>query len=145
MIPYYGETNMGKRITIQFKKGYPELIIKQVSIDQIPEYWGYKVKERGNLFTFISSWSGKIILTSRKGKIITKSQIKKYLDSKESILLVFGSPSKGIHEILGNKIKQVQNSTFLNFFPVQATETIRLEEAIFGSLAILSFEYNNYY
>ncbi|KAG2474716.1 MAG: hypothetical protein NPMRTH4_140002 [Nitrosopumilales archaeon] len=145
MIPYHGETKIGKRITIQFKKGYPELIIKQVSIDQIPEYWGYKVKERGNLFTFISSWSGKIILTSRKGKIITKSQIKKYLDSKESILLVFGSPSKGIHEILGNKIKQVQNSTFLNFFPVQATETIRLEEAIFGSLAILSFEYNNYY
>ena len=66
------------------------------------------------------------------------------MDSKESILLVFGSPSKGIHEILGNKIKQVQNSTFLNFFPVQATETIRLEEAIFGSLAILSFEYNDY-
>ena len=39
-----------------------------------------------------------------------------------------------------NKIKQIQNAKFLNFFPVKATETIRLKEAIFACLTILNFE-----
>lgn len=140
LMQYFGKANVGKRITVQFRKGYPDFIIKEISNEQIPEYWGYKVKEKGNLFSLISSWSGKIILTSKKGKLITKSLIKNYVNLNEPILLVFGSPSKGIHEILGSKIKQTQNARFLNFFPVQATETIRLEEAVFASLAILNFE-----
>ena len=140
LIPYHGKANVGKRVTIQFKKGYPELITKEISIDKIPDYWGYKVKERGNLFSLISSWSGKIILTSIKGKLITRSQIRNYFKSKDPILLVFGSTTKGIHKILDSKIKQIQNAKFLNFFPIQATETIRLEEAIFACLTILNFE-----
>lgn len=144
LIPYYGKTKIGKRITIQFKKGYPDLIIKEISRDQIPEYWGYRIKERGDLFSLISSWPGNIILTSRKGKTITKSLIKKFADSKKPVLIVYGSPFKGIYEILGTKIKQLQNSKILNFFPHQATETIRLEEAILGTLSILNLHQNDY-
>ncbi len=64
--------------------------------------------------------------------------------SKDPLLLVFGSPSKGIHEILGSRIKQTQNAKVLNFFPVQATETVRLEEAILGTLTVLNTEQNVY-
>ncbi|MFQ5572851.1 MAG: putative RNA uridine N3 methyltransferase [Nitrosopumilaceae archaeon] len=144
LIPYYGKSKIGKRITAQFKKGFPDLVIKEISDEEISEYWGYKVKERGNLFSLISSWSGNIILTSRKGKTVTNPVIKNYAKSKDPLLLIFGSPSKGIHEILGSKIKQTQNTKILNFFPVQATETVRLEEAILGTLSVLNSEQNLY-
>ena len=51
---------------------------------------------------------------------------------------MFGSPEKGVHEILGGRIKNIQNSKVLNFFPDQATQTIRLEEALLGTLAIIN-------
>ncbi|TLX93929.1 MAG: hypothetical protein E6K93_00925, partial [Thaumarchaeota archaeon] len=81
-----------------------------------------------------------IIFTSRKGKSIHKVQ--KYLEEivSENILVVFGSPSRGIHEILGEKLHNVQRSQIINFFPDQATETVRLEEAILGTLAILNIQ-----
>ncbi|HET6517902.1 MAG TPA: putative RNA uridine N3 methyltransferase [Nitrosopumilaceae archaeon] len=144
LIPYHGRSKIGKRITAQFKKGFPDFEIKEIFEQSIPEYWGYKVKERGNLFSLISSWTGNIILTSRKGKAVTNSIIKNYSKSKEPLLLVFGSPTKGIHEILGSRIKQIQNARVLNFFPSQATETIRLEEAILGTLTVLNIEQNVY-
>jgi hypothetical protein len=144
LIPYYGKTEIGKRITAQFKKGYPDFEIKEISENETPKYWGYKIRERGNLFSLISSWPGNIILTSRKGKMITNSLLKNYSKQNEPLLVVFGSPSKGIHDILGVKIKQIQNARVLNFFPVQATETIRLEEAVLGVLSILNSEQNIY-
>ena len=85
----------------------------------------------------MSDWDGKIILTSRKGKAISPSTLHEYSNSPKPILVVFGSTDKGVHEILGSKIKQIQNSKILNFFPEQATETVRLEEAILGTFSIL--------
>ena len=37
-------------------------------------------------------------------------------------------------------MNKVQNAKSLNFFPNQATETVRLEEAILGTLAILNIQ-----
>lgn len=137
LIPYFGKKELNKRITIQFKKTYPEFSIKEITKDETKNYWGYQIKERGSLSGLISEWQGKTILTSRKGKVITPSTIHEYANYSKPILVVFGSTDKGIHEILGGKIKQIQNSKILNFFPDQATETVRLEEAILGTLTIL--------
>jgi predicted SPOUT superfamily RNA methylase MTH1 len=68
--------------------------------------------------------------------------MKKILTSKEEILIVFGTTDKGIHEMLNKKISTIQNFKTWNFFPDQGTETVRLEEAILGCLAILNS--NNY-
>jgi len=78
------------------------------------------------------------IITSRKGKTATKEQVSKYTKSDQPTLVVFGSPEKGVHEILGGKMKNVQNAKTLNFFPNQATQTVRLEEALLGTLAIIN-------
>jgi predicted SPOUT superfamily RNA methylase MTH1 len=144
LIPYFGKEQPGSRVSILFKSGYPNFAIKEISKDQIKEYWGYKVKERGNLFSLLSSWNGQIILTSRKGKVITQEVAKGIVESSKPLLLVFGSPERGIHEILGGTINQLQNSKILNFFPNQATETVRLEEAIIGSLSILNLFRTSY-
>ena len=138
LIQFYGRTSMGKRVTVQFKEGYPKLSIKEIEKSEASSYWGYSVKERANLYSILSEWKGSIIITSRKGKTATKEQLSKYTQSDQPILIAFGSPEKGIHEILGGKMKNVQNAKSLNFFPNQATETVRLEEALLGTLAIIN-------
>ena len=142
LIQYYGDTanTTGKRITVQFKEGYPRLSIKRIERKDTPLYWGYTVKERANLFSVLSEWKGNIILTSRKGKTATSEQLTKYAESKDPTLVVFGSPEKGIHEIIGNRINKIQNAKTLNFFPDQATETVRLEEALMGTLAVINLQ-----
>lgn len=138
LIPFYSKDNEGKRIIVKFKEGYPTLSVKQIEKEEISQYWGYDIKEISNLSTFLTTWGSSIILTSRKGKPIHKTQ--KYFDeiSREHILLVFGSPKKGVHEILGKNLGNIPRSQVLNFFPNQATETVRLEEAILGTLAVLN-------
>ena len=73
-----------------------------------------------------------------KQYIRNKEQLEKYTKSDESLLVVFGSPEKGVHEIIGGRMNKVQNARSLNFFPDQATETVRLEEALLGTLAIIN-------
>ncbi len=138
LVQYFGHENIGKRTTVQFKSGYPNFEVKSISKDEAPAYWGFTIKERANLFSLISEWKGLTIITSRKGKTATKEQLSKHLSSDNPILLVFGSPEKGVHQILGGKMSNLQNSKTLNFFPNQATETVRLEEALLGTLSIIN-------
>ena len=138
LIPFFGNASIGKRTTVQFKEGHPKFSVKEIEKSEVPSYWGYSVKERANLFSLLNEWKGNIIITSRKGKTATKEQISKYTTSDQPLLLVFGSPEKGVHEILGGRMKNVQNAKALNFFPNQATETVRLEEALLGTLAIIN-------
>ncbi len=138
LVQYFGHDSIGKRTTIQFKKGYPNFEVKPITREEAPSYWGFAVKERANLFSLISEWKGLTIITSKKGKTVTKEQISKLSKSTESNLIVFGSPQKGVHQILGGKMSSLQNSKTLNFFPNQATETVRLEEAILGTLSIIN-------
>jgi len=138
LIPFFGKEKVGKRVTVRFKEGYPKFSIKEIQKDDSPKYWGYKVKERANLYGLLTEWKGHTIITSRKGKIARKDHLIKYLKSDQPVLVVFGSPEKGVNEILGNKINRIQNAKVLNFFPDQATETVRLEEALLGVLSILN-------
>jgi hypothetical protein len=138
LIQFFGKTGIGKRVTVQFKEGHPRLSVKEIDKIESPTYWGYSVKERSNLFSLISEWKGNTIITSRKGKTATKEQISKFTTSDKPTLVVFGSPDKGVHEIIGGKMKNVQNAKSLNFFPNQATETVRLEEALLGTLSIIN-------
>jgi hypothetical protein len=138
LVQYFGPETVGKRITVQFKNGFPNFELKAISKNDVQSYWGYSIKERSNLFSLIKEWQGPIIITSRKGKTVSKDQISNYINSDKQILIVFGSPEKGVHQILGAKMSSLQNSKILNFFPNQATETVRLEEALLGTLAIIN-------
>lgn len=138
LLPYHGPSEEGKRIIVQFKDGYPTLSLKQIKKEEIRRYWGYDVKESSSLFNLVSTWNSSIIFTSRKGKSIKNAQRNLEGTGDSPLLLVFGSPRRGVHEILGKELNNVEKSQILNFFPDQATETVRLEEAILGTLAILN-------
>jgi len=141
LIPYFGKEKAGKRTTIKFTSDYPNLSIQEIPRNEIQEYWGYMVKEIGSLPTLLSKWNLDIIFTSKKGKTINLE--KKLLQNNTHTLIVFGSPRRGLFEILGSTIKTIPRSLILNFFPNQGTETVRLEEAILGTLTILnSYDFN---
>lgn len=143
LIPYRGSDEVGKRVLVKFKEGFPTLSIKKIEKEEVKQYWGYDVKEASNLRNLLSNWNSPIIFTSRKGKSIHKNQ--KYFDeiSNSEVLLVFGSPKRGLHEILGTGLQNIPKTQIMNFFPDQGTETVRLEEAILGTLAILNILSHN--
>jgi len=138
IINYYSKYDIGKRILVKIKNTVPNLSIKEITKNEISSYWSYDVRQSGNLFSVLSNWDGIKILTSRKSKNINQTYIDKLKKSEKPILVVFGSTDKGIHDILGNKINNVQNAKNINFFPNQGTETVRIEEAIMGCLAIMN-------
>ncbi len=138
LIPYYGGEQIGKRIAVQVKAIKPRITIKEISRKDVKQYWGYQIKERSNLASLILAWRGNTILTSRKGKVFSDSRDKKMLNSNDELLIVFGSPNRGVQEILGGQINKLQRTRELNFFPNQATETVRLEEAILGTLTTIN-------
>jgi hypothetical protein len=143
-IQYFGKMKSGTRTAIQIKTTQPELTAKEISRDSIKDYWGYNVKERPNLLSILSTWKGKIILTSKKGKNFSRLDAKKNTESDEPILIVFGTTNKGVYDILGSNIKKIQNANVFNFFPNQGTQTVRLEEAILGTLSIINILIHNY-
>ena len=144
LIQYFGKMKSGTRIAIQIKTTQPKLTIKEISREDIKDYWGYNVKERSNLLSILSTWKGKIILTSKKGRNFTMTEAKKMSESNEPLLIVFGTTNKGVYDILGTDIKKIQNSKIFNFFPKQGTQTVRLEEAILGTLSIINILNHGY-
>jgi predicted SPOUT superfamily RNA methylase MTH1 len=55
------------------------------------------------------------------------------------LLVVFGAPKRAVEQILSGEGQSIERYKFtVNMFPFQGTDTVRLEEAIFGSLAILN-------
>ncbi len=144
-IKYFGKMKSGTRIAVQIKTIQPELTAKEISRDLIKDYWGYNVKERANLLSILSTWKGKIILTSKKGKNFSRSDAKKIIEPNEPTLVVFGTTNKGVYDLLGSNIKKIQNANIFNFFPNQGTQTVRLEEAILGTLSIINILNHSYY
>jgi len=138
MIPYNGKDDVGKRIIIKIISINPELSIKEIRKEQINGFWSYNVKQSGNLLSVLSNWNGLKILTSRNAKFWNKALSEKIKDMNAPILVVFGTTDKGLHDILGKKIHSIQNSKLVNLFPNQGTETIRLEEALLGTLGIIN-------
>ena len=138
IINYHSKHDVGKRIIVQIKNTFPDFSVKEITKDEINGYWSYDVRLAGSLFSVLSNWDGIKILTSRKAKRINQSHIDELKKSEKQILVVFGSTDKGIHDMLGNKINNLQNSKTINFFPDQGTETVRIEEAVLGCLSILN-------
>lgn len=137
---FHGRGQEGVRATVRVTSLQP----LSVELSQRPErsYWGYEVRRAPSLARFLRSANFEnTIFTSRLGEAIHEEWINFCRRSKESrILVCFGSPDVGIDKILKRDNLRVTdfNAQYLNFFPSQNTETIRLEESIYGVLSILN-------
>jgi predicted SPOUT superfamily RNA methylase MTH1 len=136
-----GRSQEGVRTTVKVLSTNP----MRVSIIPRPTsvYWGYEIRRAPSLGRFLkSAHFDMTILTSRLGTSLEKSwtDFCSKLSTSERILVCFGPPDSGIDKLL--KIENMKVSDFeamyLNAFPHQNVETIRLEEAILGFLSILN-------
>jgi predicted SPOUT superfamily RNA methylase MTH1 len=136
----------GKRVNVKFVSGHPKpRVIKASAEDTDASYWGYDIVEVPSLHTLLkevkSKRNAEIVITSRNGSHfkLKEHELFKSLKSTRNLLIVFGAPKRAVEQILSGEGQNIENYRFtLNMFPFQGTETVRLEEAIFGTLAILN-------
>lgn len=140
----YRERLAKGRMTFQVRKDRdkePKLELADPS--EIPEYWGYSVVELSQpLGQFIKRKTHDVcILTSRLGSQIGNimGELEMRLQKARRILIAFGSPKEGLREILAREgLDQSIADYNLNTIPGQGTASIRTEEAVQATLAIMN-------
>lgn len=132
------------RVTVKITEKQPKLKGKVSSKKDVVEYWGFNVNRlKSGLDNLLQSEYYNIkIGTSRHGKPINlvASDIQEKLKRKKSLIIVFGSPRKGLRDImhLNQERTPFYFDYYLNIIPKQGTATVRTEEAIHSTLTILN-------
>ena len=136
--------SIGGRAIIKIIEVDPELKGIFIGDSQAEDYWGFDVhaseRKLGEL-----ALEGKFdltIATSRLGVNIGKveRELASRLKEVRNVFIAFGSPKKGLKEIIsreGLTLDEVFHYT-VNTVPEQGCESVRTEEAIYSTLAILN-------
>ena len=133
-----------ERVTVRLTRVSPRLEGQIVDASKLAIYWGFKVT-RGNskLSDLVRSGNQDLtISTSRRGRNVREATKDLSLRWRSSLrpLVLFGSRDEGVPEILSREGKDVGKlADFnLNMIPSQGVETVRTEEAVLATLAVLS-------
>jgi predicted SPOUT superfamily RNA methylase MTH1 len=138
---------VGDRLTLQVVNIGKQIDVQAVSSDEVPQYWGYRVRIEKRSFSHLAEEGGfnLKIATARIGDNLMDLAGKigaKWVGSQR-VLIAFGAPSRGLHEIVqdeGLNLADIADFT-VNMVPNQGTVTVRTEEALFSSLAILNMHF----
>jgi predicted SPOUT superfamily RNA methylase MTH1 len=138
---------MQKRVTIKITKIEKQVEVELANHDEIPEYWGYKVKVEPDSFgALLKRGSFELtIATSKYGASLAKvaEKLSEKWKRADKILLAFGAPTQGLYEIAkreGLNLDEIVDFV-VNTIPMQGTETVRTEEALIASLAIFNAQF----
>ena len=137
-----------ERLTLQVVKTAGRVEVQVADRGDVPDYWGYVVKEeRRSLRAAVEGAKAELAMgTSRKGSKFT--EIADGLGNRWkqacSILVVFGSPTRGLHEIAADEDVRLEGllDFVVNTVPGQGTETVRTEEALLATLAVLNIQFS---
>ena len=143
---FEGRGQHGQRITVKVVSLKPLKVAPSPRPEQA--YWGYEVRRAPSLARFLRSANFDLtILTSRLGELASKkwSELSSRMSSSERALVCFGSPEAGVDKMLKQdnaEVRDFPKAMYLNLFPFQRVETVRLEEALLGSLSVLNIAAN---
>jgi len=134
------ETRVGakRRVTVRVTRTSP-LTGELAERTSITEYWGYAVELRTIGEVITDPRFELKIATSRHGDSIKEVivSLRESFNRTNSVMLIFGSPSRGLFDIVGPDLtKKVQFA--VNLFREQHVETVRTEEAISAGLYFLN-------
>jgi len=139
---------MDKRVTVKVTNVEKRVEVELVDRMDISEYWGYVVTvEKHPLGKIVKGRSFDLtIATSRYGVPFADvaEKIAEKWKKAETILIAFGAPAQGLYEILRHEGLNLEDFAdfVVNTIPMQGTETVRTEEALFASLAILNLHHS---
>jgi predicted SPOUT superfamily RNA methylase MTH1 len=134
-----------KRVTLQIVKAGEQVEVQAMS-REVPSYWGYTVTvERHSLKRLIEDRKFDLTVgTSVKGAKWRgmAGELAGKWKKADSVLIAFGAPTRGLYEIaMGEGVNLDKLMDFVvNTIPAQGTETVRTEEALLATLAILNVQ-----
>jgi predicted SPOUT superfamily RNA methylase MTH1 len=125
---------VGQRLNVRVFSLKP-LAAEPVDRSEIPHYWGYETEVIPNLDEHVRSSDKLVVATSRQGMTVTPDLLRQTVRQgrKRGLEVVFGSPARGVDAFLSSET--MEGCCVINTIPHQGTETVRLEEAIFATLA----------
>jgi predicted SPOUT superfamily RNA methylase MTH1 len=138
------EIKLNKRITVRITATAPQPEAAIVNRREIPTYWGFQVTAATKPFGQLVKERrfDLVIATSRLGAPFAnvKDAILTRWKDATQVLVAFGAPTKGLYEIakLENLALEEIAHFVVNTIPSQGTETVRTEESVYASLAILN-------
>ena len=128
-----------RRVTLKITSSSPSRV-EGVLVDrrEVKEYWGYSVDVSGTGALLADSAFPLKVATSRLGDPVAKVARSLRIDLKGSgaVMLLFGSPSRGLFETVGKDLRS-RVGYVVNLFPEQNVATARSEEAILAALYLV--------
>jgi predicted SPOUT superfamily RNA methylase MTH1 len=123
------------RITSNSQSG-----VEGVPVDrrEVKTYWGYTVDVSGTGALLADAAFPLKVATSRLGDPVTRvaRSLRIDLQGSGAIMLLFGSPSRGLFETVGKDLRS-RVSYVVNLFPEQNVVTARSEEAMLSALYLV--------
>jgi methyltransferase len=141
------EFDVGNRLTLQIVNIGKQIEVQAVNRGDVPQYWGYTVEVEERSFGQLAADGGfdLRVATARVGDnfLDVASRINQKWVGSQQILVAFGAPSRGLHEIAEDEGLNLGGiSDFIvNTVPNQGTATVRTEEALFASLALINMHF----
>jgi len=142
------QSAVSERLTLQVVNVGKQIEVQAANREDIPVYWGYKVRvEKRSFGKIVAAGDFDLrIATARIGDNFTDAvgKIGEKWRGSRRVLVAFGAPSRGLHEIAieeGGKLDSMVEF-IVNTIPQQGTATVRTEEALLATLAILNVQFN---
>jgi hypothetical protein len=138
----------GKRVTVKIIKINGRIESKLINRKEIPGYWGYTVTvEPCSFGKMLKHRSFDLIIATSKYGALYSTAVEKIIEKwkkAETVLLAFGSPKKGLFSMVQDEGLNLDCIVdfIINTIPKQGTETVRTEEALIASLAILNARFS---
>lgn len=141
--------SVGERQTFQVLKAGERVEVQVVNREDIASYWGFKVRIESKSFGHLIELD-QFDLTIATARLGSKNlngvldKINQRWQRAQKILIAFGAPSRGLHEIVKDEGLKLENITdfIVNTIPQQGTATVRTEEALLATLAIFNIQFN---
>ena len=135
---------VNKRVTIKITKFGKHPRVTLANREEIEAYWGYTVTSSKVSFGQLTKSCAYdlVVATSKIGTPLTQvtDELAERWKKSRSVLVAFGAPTQGLQEIVARenlRLDEVADFT-VNTIPDQGTETVRTEEALYASLAVLN-------
>jgi len=128
----------GRRVTVKVTSSRPP-VTDIIPKEKAGSYWGYAVETKTVAEVLSDSRYGLKIATSRLGAPVADelAGLRSSLGRAEGVKLIFGSPSRGLFDIVGPDLPR-RVDYVVNLFPEQHVETVRTEEAVLVALEVVS-------
>ena len=135
--------SVGERLTVQVVSVGDVVEVQPVSRDDVPFYWGYTVRvEKRSFGQLVKAGDFDLkIATARIGDnfVDVTGHVGERWVGSNHVMVAFGAPARGLHEVVEDEgLSLPELVDFIVNVPGQGTATVRTEEAILATMAILN-------